>query len=122
MGTRMLTLVIVFFLMVPTVHAALAVKAAPEAQALSEKQQKKLERKKARLAQRFEKWQAQDEDELSILDNSKFRLGALLLAGAFGFGILSALGLLRALFGFISGLLAFAAIVFLVWGLVEFYA
>ena len=121
MWIRVLTWMMIIFLVVPSAQATIAVKVAHEGQELSEKQKKKLERKKERLAQRLEKWQADGEDDLSVFDNSKFRLGALFLAGALGFGILSGLGLLRALFGFIAGLFVFAAIVFLVWGLVEFY-
>lgn len=102
-------------------QATVAIRPAEESFTLSEKQQKKWDRKKDRLEKKLAKWEARAEEAYSILDNSTFRLGAILLLGAIGVGILSGLGLLRALLGFVAGLLAFAGVVLLVWGLIEFY-
>lgn len=106
----------------PAVTVGPVSNAPTERQELSERQKKKMARKQARQERKMKKLRQKAQKRgYSVLDNSKFRLGAILILGGIGVGILAGLGILRGLLGFIAGLLALAGIILLVWGLLEYY-
>lgn len=86
------------------------------------------ERRRAKLEKRFQKFEKKINKKLkrsesqisSMWDDSRFKLGALLILGAIGLGILGALGILAGLFNFIAGLLALAGIILVIWALVDY--
>ena len=94
------------------------------------KKEQKRTKRKAKLEKRLEKFKAKWEKKKkginaesktsSVWDDTRFRIGALLLIGAIGLGILGALGILSGLFNFVGGILALAGIILVVWALVTY--
>ena len=99
---------------------------------LSKKETKKMERfekNQARQEARMDRLQAKMEKKLekkgiaktdSILDNAKFRLGLYILAGAIVLSILAAIISGSGFLGVIAGIAGLAALVLLIWGLIEY--
>lgn len=75
-------------------------------------------RRESRLQRLKAKWKARAGN---LMDDGKFRLGALLLLIAIGLAILAALGLLSSLFSFAAGLFALGGVILVVWSLIENY-
>ncbi|MCB9082380.1 MAG: hypothetical protein H6555_11790 [Lewinellaceae bacterium] len=75
-------------------------------------------RRENRLQRLKAKWKARAGN---LMDDGKFRLGALLLLIAIGLAILAALGLLSSLFSFAAGLFALGGVILVVWSLIENY-
>ena len=92
------------------------------------KRKEKAAKRKAKLEQRLEKFKAKmkkkgitaEQEITSVWDDSRFKLGALLLLGAIALGIVGALGILSGLFNFVAGLLALAGIILVIWALVTY--
>jgi len=81
----------------------------------------RLEKRLQKFEQKLNKRMKRAESQVSNMwDDSRFKLGALLILGAIGLGILGALGILSGLFNFIAGLLALAGIILVIWALVDY--
>lgn len=95
---------------------------------LSLKDQEKVARRKAKLEKRLNKMEQKikkralrgEAVESDMWDDSRFKLGALLVLGAIALGLLGALGILSGLFNFVAGLLALAGIILVIWSLVDY--
>ena len=95
---------------------------------LSLKTEKKVAKRKAKLEKRLGKMEQKikkralrgEAAESDMWDDSRFKLGALLVLGAIGMGLLGALGILSGLFNFVAGLLALAGIILVIWSLVDY--
>lgn len=78
--------------------------------------EKRLQRLEARLANKMEKKAAP-----SVWDESRFRIGAILIGGAIVLGILAAIIGGAGFLGVIAGLAALAGLVLIIWSLIEYY-
>ena len=129
------SLIFCFLGFTPSASAWVPYKAIGEKVEIQERKLKKIEKaerkkaqRKAKLEQRLEKFKAKlkkksinaEQQVSSIWDDSRFKLGALLILGAIGLGIISALGILSGLFNFLAGLLALAGIILVIWALVTY--
>jgi len=77
--------------------------------------EKRLKRMEGKLAKKRERRAAR-----GVWDDSRFRLGVLLLLGALALALVGALVNLG-FFGFLAGLVALAGIILMIWSLVEYY-
>lgn len=95
---------------------------------LALKKEQKRTKRKAKLKKRLAKFKAKwakkginTENKVnSVWDDTRFRIGALLLIGAIALGILGAIGILSGLFNFVGGILALAGIILVIWALVTY--
>ncbi len=88
----------------------------------AERRMKRIQKKEATIKKKLaRKGFLFSEGQRNVLDNSKFLLGALLVGGAIGLGLLAALGILRGLLGWLAGVFVVVGLVFLIWGLIEYY-
>ena len=83
-----------------------------------QRMEKKLQKMEAKIQKKLDKKKA----KLNILEEPKFVLGALLVGGAAGLGLIAALGVLRGLFGWLAGVFAFVGLIFIIWALIEYYS
>lgn len=86
---------------------------------LSPRQQRKLKKRMAKLQRKGKLKKAAD---VGFVDNSKFRLGALIFAG--GLVLLLLYGLFIGFGGFIAwigGLATFVGFILMIWALIEYY-
>lgn len=95
---------------------------------LSKKEQRRkarMERRKKRLQKRLDRMEeklTKKKDKRAargIWDDSRFRLGVLLLLGALALALVGAL-INLGFFGFLAGLVALAGIILMIWSLVEY--
>jgi Flp pilus assembly protein TadB len=109
-------------------HVEMHSKRAEKMSRAAVKRKEKAAKRKAKLEQRLEKFKAKmkkkgitaEQEITSVWDDSRFKLGALLLLGAIALGIVGALGILSGLFNFVAGLLALAGIILVIWALVTY--
>lgn len=132
MKVRIFTSLLLFLLSYTSVVQAAVMPRAVEATAVEKRLSKKEQRRQARMErrkERLEKRLDRMEDKLAdkkekrvargIWDDSRFRLGVLLLLGALALALVGAL-INLSFFGFLAGLVALAGIILMIWSLVEY--
>lgn len=96
---------------------------------LSRRKAERRARRNKRLQNRLDKWKKKLERKKekrkekaapNVWDDSRFRLGAILLVAGLGLALVGAL-LSFSFFGFLAGGLALAGVVLMIWSLVEYY-
>jgi hypothetical protein len=90
---------------------------------LSPKQEARLEALSERLYRKMAKKSACKKIAAAnnIWDDSRFRIGVILILGAIGIALLGAIIGAGGFFGFLAGLAALAGVVLVIWSLVEYY-
>ncbi|MEN0006348.1 MAG: DUF4337 family protein [Bacteroidota bacterium] len=89
---------------------------------MSAKERKRFVKKRAKLKKKLDKLKKKTSKQRrggDVWDNSKFRLGLLLILAAIAIALLSLL-ILGGFLGFIAGLVGLGGVIMLIWGLVEY--
>lgn len=117
----LLTGMFLFLTFTPSANAVVHVKGEKH-KTLTEKQERRLERFKAKLKKKIDRVKAKAKKKGKrvgdVMDNRKFVLGLILLGGALALGLIAGLFSLE-VFGIIAGLVAVVAIVLMVIGIIE---
>jgi len=135
MKTRLFLLLLTGWMIVGVGDLAAAVAPAVEKKAAEHKvltkqelrKQARIERRQVRLEKRMKRLEAKVAKKMekkaapSLWDQSKFRLGAILVGAAIVLGILAAIISGAGFLGVIAGLAALAGLVLVVWSLIEYY-
>ena len=117
----LLTGMFLFLTFIPTTNAVVHVKGELH-KTLNEKQERRIEKFKAKLKKKIEKKKAKAKKKgkrvNDVMDNKKFVLGLILLGGSLALALVAGLfGL--GFFGWIAGVIAVVAIVLLILGIIE---
>ena len=117
----LLTCMFLFLTFIPLTKAVVHVEG-EQNKTLTEKQERRIEKFKAKLKKKIERKKAKAHKKGKrvgdVMDNRKFVLGLILLGGALAFALVAGLFSLE-FFGLIAGLVAVVAIVLMVLGIIE---
>ncbi|MBK7869653.1 MAG: hypothetical protein IPJ74_02715 [Saprospiraceae bacterium] len=92
----------------------------PQESALKNARHERIEKHLAKFSKKLErKAQRRKAAPTELWDDGNFRLGVLLLLAGLGLGLITAIGILPGLIGFMAGLFAVAGLGFIIWSLVE---
>lgn len=135
-GYRIWMVLFAFFFVAETTQAAVRVNPSTQVEEKLSADEKRLDKAKAKLEQNSEKYKKRlnrlerkmkkrglmaEEQPQDVWNDSKFRLGLLLLLVAIGLAIIAAIISLGGLFSLMAGLFALAGVILVIWSLVENY-